>query len=75
MINTLIPLYQSEVAPPRIRGRLVGSHGFLLVTGYAVAGWTGLGCFFEPNPQVQWRLALGLQGMFFWPHPLPKSLL
>ncbi|KAF4556988.1 Sugar (and other) transporter-like protein 56 [Elsinoe fawcettii] len=61
MINCIVPLYQSEVSPPKLRGRLVGSHGFLLVVGYAVAGWTGLGCYFEPNPQIQWRLCLALQ--------------
>ncbi|KAJ5587147.1 uncharacterized protein N7459_002912 [Penicillium hispanicum] len=67
MINTLIPLYQSEVSPPSSRGRMVGSHGFLIVTGYAhsarkaFAAWTGLGCYFEQNPQIQWRLCLALQ--------------
>lgn len=61
MINSLIPLYQSEISPPSSRGRLVGSHGALIVTGYAVAAWTGLGCYYEPNPQIQWRLCLALQ--------------
>lgn len=61
MLNCLVPLYQSEVAPARLRGRLVGTHGFLLVFGYATAGWAGLGCYFESNPQIQWRLCLALQ--------------
>ncbi|KAF2226140.1 general substrate transporter [Elsinoe ampelina] len=61
MINCIVPLYQSEVSPAHLRGRLVGSHGFLLVVGYAVAGWTGLGCYFENNPAIQWRLCLALQ--------------
>lgn len=34
MINVITPVYQSEVAPPRIRGRMVGTHGFSLVLGY-----------------------------------------
>lgn len=33
-MNVIVPLYQSEVAPPHIRGRMVGAHGFCLVLGY-----------------------------------------
>ncbi|QKX58701.1 uncharacterized protein TRUGW13939_05828 [Talaromyces rugulosus] len=61
MINVIVPLYQSEVSPPKMRGRMVGSHGFLIVVGYALAAWTGLGCYYENNPQIQWRLCLALQ--------------
>lgn len=61
MINSTVPLYQSEVAPAHARGRMVGAHGFLLVTGYALAGWTGYGCYFETNQEVQWRLLFALQ--------------
>jgi hypothetical protein len=28
----------------------------------AVAAWVGLGCYYEPNPDIQWRLCLCLQG-------------
>ena len=34
VINSTVPTYQSELAPASQRGRLVGSHGFLLVSGY-----------------------------------------
>lgn len=34
MINTLIPLYQSEGSPPSSREIMVGPHGALAVTGY-----------------------------------------
>ncbi|KAF2792178.1 general substrate transporter [Melanomma pulvis-pyrius CBS 109.77] len=61
MMNVVVPLYQSEISPPGNRGRLVGSHGFLIVVGYSVAGWTGLGCYFETDPEIQWRLCLALQ--------------
>ncbi|KAG5744565.1 hypothetical protein H9Q70_012740 [Fusarium xylarioides] len=60
MMNVIIPLYQSEVAPSHIRGRMVGAHGFCLVLGYNFAAWTGLGCYFATNPQMQWRLCLAL---------------
>ncbi|KAK5165368.1 uncharacterized protein LTR77_008897 [Saxophila tyrrhenica] len=61
MVNSVVPLYQSEIAPPKIRGLMVGLHGTLLVAGYAMAGWAGYGCYFEPNQQIQWRLLLALQ--------------
>ena len=61
MMNVIAPLYQSEVSPPKMRGKMVGLHGFLLVCGYAVAAWTGLGCYYEKNQDVQWRLCLCLQ--------------
>ena len=31
MVNSVVPLYQSEIAPPKIRGLMVGLHGTLLV--------------------------------------------
>ncbi|KAH7305299.1 MFS transporter [Stachybotrys elegans] len=58
---TLVPLYQSEIAPPRIRGLLVGMHGVLIGTGYAVAGWIGVGFYFVNAAGAQWRLSLAIQ--------------
>jgi MFS family permease len=34
MINTICPLYQSEISPPNARGSMVGSHAVFLVAGY-----------------------------------------
>lgn len=34
MVDVIVPLYQSEVSPVKIRGRMVGSHACLLVCGY-----------------------------------------
>ncbi|CAK7207156.1 hypothetical protein SEUCBS139899_009964 [Sporothrix eucalyptigena] len=61
MINTLIPLYQSEISPPSQRGRLVGLHGAILVAGYSCGGWTSYGAYFATNKELQWRLPLGIQ--------------
>ncbi|EED13253.1 sugar transporter, putative [Talaromyces stipitatus ATCC 10500] len=33
----VVPLYQSEVSPPKIHGFLVGIHGVILCLGYALA--------------------------------------
>ena len=38
MIDTICPLYQSEVSPAHARGRMVGMHAFFLVLGY-VSSW------------------------------------
>jgi MFS family permease len=58
---TLVPLYQSEIAPPRIRGWLVGMHGVLICVGYAAASWIGLGFYFVDASGAQWRLPLAIQ--------------
>jgi MFS family permease len=63
-IVTLVPLYQSEIAPPSIRGLLVGMHGALIGTGYMIASWTGLGFYFVNASGAQWRLPLAIQCVF-----------
>ncbi|KAJ5616502.1 general substrate transporter [Penicillium hordei] len=63
MIDAVCPLYHSEVSPANSRGKLVGFHAFLLVSGYAGASWVGLGCYFAPNPDIQWRLCVALQAV------------
>ncbi|KAL6252904.1 hypothetical protein RBB50_000623 [Rhinocladiella similis] len=60
-VNTAIPTYISEISPPAQRGRIVGSHGFIICFSYAASGWAGFGIYYEDNPTVQWRLLLALQ--------------
>lgn len=33
----------------------------VLISLQAMAGWTGYGCYYEKNPDIQWRLCLTLQ--------------
>ncbi|KAK5224289.1 hypothetical protein LTR47_009900 [Exophiala xenobiotica] len=61
LIDCTIPTYISEISPPRQRGRMVCAHGIGLCVGYALAGWAGVGTYFEPNPAIQWRLCVALQ--------------
>ncbi|RAH79953.1 MFS general substrate transporter [Aspergillus japonicus CBS 114.51] len=46
MFSIVTPLYQSEISPAHQRGKMVGSHGILVVTGYvsvhATADFEGL---------------------------------
>ncbi|KAF9889825.1 hypothetical protein FE257_006915 [Aspergillus nanangensis] len=83
MLCSAVPLYQSELSPPSRRGRMVGSHGALLATGFALAGWAAYGCYFAREGQLQWRLLLSLQvvspalllGISFWMPESPRWLL
>jgi sugar porter (SP) family MFS transporter len=61
MLVALVPVYQAEVAPPQIRGRMGGSHGAFIGTGYALAAWVGYGCYFSKNSSFQWRFELASQ--------------
>ncbi|KAF2100563.1 general substrate transporter [Rhizodiscina lignyota] len=61
MIQVSVPIYQSELSPAKQRGRMVGAHGILVVSGYGLASWTGLGCYFVSDPNIQWRLCMSLQ--------------
>ena len=61
MFGTVVPLYQSEVAPPGTRGRMVGCHGAFISAGYMSSAWGGYGCYFANDPQMAWRLLLALQ--------------
>ncbi|CAK7234124.1 hypothetical protein SCUCBS95973_008828 [Sporothrix curviconia] len=64
ILVTLVPLFQSEIAPPAVRGFLVSQHGVMMVLGYSLAAWTGFACFFSSNPEFQWRYPLAEQVLF-----------
>ncbi|EXJ68734.1 uncharacterized protein A1O5_08528 [Cladophialophora psammophila CBS 110553] len=70
---TLVPLYQSEIAPPKIRGFLVAMHGVMLCVGYSAASWVGLGFYFVNAGGAQWRLPLAIQAI--WPAALAAGVL
>jgi sugar porter (SP) family MFS transporter len=57
----LIPLWQSEVAPPFSRGLLVGLHGVSILIGYNLSSWIGYGFFFVNASGAQWRIPLAIQ--------------
>lgn len=60
MLDTSIPVFQSEVSPAHQRGRMVGTHGVLIVSGYSAAGFVGFGTYYADR-SVGWRLCLALQ--------------
>jgi len=71
----VVPLYQSEISPPELRGFLTGLTQFMISIGFLVANWVGYGCQFLRS-DAQWRVPLGVQvfpatmlflGMFILP--------
>ena len=77
-----MPLWVSEIVPPRDRGRLVDIHAVLLNLGYTIAGYVGVGFFFYTGGN-QWRGAMGLVMLFpaillagiYWMPESPRYLL
>ncbi|KAL4800104.1 general substrate transporter [Aspergillus venezuelensis] len=78
----LVPLWQSEVAPPHSRGLLVGLHGVSILFGYSLSAWVGYGFYFVDVAGAQWRPPLALQGFpplvlgvgIFWIPESPRWL-
>ncbi|KAK7905434.1 hypothetical protein LTR67_000156 [Exophiala xenobiotica] len=70
---SLVPLYQSEISPPKIRGLLVGMHGTGIATGYVAASWTGFGFYFVSASGTQWRMPLAIGAL--WPLLLAVGVL
>jgi MFS family permease len=57
-----VPVWMSEVAPPKNRGVLVDCHSAALLFGYCAASWIGAGFYFyHPVANNQWRAPLGVQ--------------
>ncbi|KAK3349478.1 general substrate transporter [Lasiosphaeria hispida] len=63
IVSTSVPLYQSEVAPPKHRGRFVVMNHIGFVAGLATGFWVGYAMTFWNNARGQlvgWRFSLGL---------------
>ncbi|KAJ7646478.1 general substrate transporter [Roridomyces roridus] len=59
-LSMVVPLYQSEISPPHMRGFLTGLTQFMISIGFLVANWIGYGAQFIQG-QAQWRVPLGVQ--------------
>jgi len=74
-----VPVWMSEVAPPKNRGVLVDCHSAALLFGYCAASWVGAGFYFyHPAANNQWRAPLGFQCLpvfivLCFMHWLPES--
>lgn len=56
-----IPLYQSEISPPKSRGLIVGFHGIFISLGTIMCDWIGYGFYFVNAGGSQWRVPLAIQ--------------
>ncbi|KAI8333582.1 hypothetical protein BC941DRAFT_473329 [Chlamydoabsidia padenii] len=58
--SMLVPLYQSEIAPKQLRGRLITIYQYAITLGIFCASWISYGT--KPiNNGSSWRLPMGVQ--------------
>ncbi|KAM0258912.1 hypothetical protein ACHAQJ_003568 [Trichoderma viride] len=60
-LSGTVPVYLSEIAPPKNRGLIGGLSGVGLSSGTMLANWVGYASGYAPYGAIQWRLPLGLQ--------------
>ncbi|EXJ69135.1 uncharacterized protein A1O5_08070 [Cladophialophora psammophila CBS 110553] len=60
MLICLVPLYLTEVAPPRHRGLLSGLTTLSFGMGYVVCAWISIGTYYAKTFNVQVRVPLAL---------------
>ncbi|KAI8381271.1 general substrate transporter [Radiomyces spectabilis] len=63
MNTATVPVYQSEVSPPKSRGAHVCFECFLLVVGIGIAYWLEYGLYFVGG-EFAWRFPLAFQNLF-----------
>ncbi|KAF8609728.1 general substrate transporter [Ceratobasidium sp. AG-I] len=58
-----VPVYNSEISPPKHRGLLVGFSGQLIGVGSMVANWVGFASSYAPEhvKDFRWRFPLAMQ--------------
>ncbi|KAK7208416.1 MFS transporter [Myxozyma melibiosi] len=61
---TSVPMYQSELSRPYSRGLTVGTHGVMIVIGYTLSSWVGVGFYYVDAGGAQWRVPLAIQAVF-----------
>ncbi|KAI7851786.1 general substrate transporter [Circinella umbellata] len=75
-LSMIVPVYQSELAPKEIRGRLISLQQFMITVGLMIAFWAGAGTNINLTGEATWRVPLGIQiapalilffGAFFLP--------
>ncbi|CAO3606715.1 unnamed protein product [Mucor hiemalis] len=60
ILSMVVPLYQSEIAPKNMRGRLMSIQQFAITLGTCISYWLDY-AFVNVPGSTGWRLALGLQ--------------
>ncbi|KAJ3055943.1 hypothetical protein HK097_008652 [Rhizophlyctis rosea] len=61
-LSMIVPLYQGEMAPAKLRGGLVAIQQLMIVSGVAAAFWIDYVCNLKlPTSQLAFRIPLGVQ--------------
>ncbi|KAJ1674001.1 hypothetical protein EV182_004161 [Spiromyces aspiralis] len=60
VLSMIVPLFQTEIAPPEIRGRLVSLQQFAITIGILCSYWITYGCS-KIHGTASFRLPLGIQ--------------
>jgi MFS family permease len=73
-----VPVYISELAPPNLRGRLVGAQQWAITWGIMIMFYISYGCSFIPGNTASFRVPWALQMipaiiLFFGMMVLPES--
>ncbi|EXJ67376.1 uncharacterized protein A1O5_09389 [Cladophialophora psammophila CBS 110553] len=58
---TTVQIYQSEIAPPEVRGRMIAVQLVTINSAGQIIAFTGFGTYHVSNPALQWRLPVALQ--------------
>lgn len=61
--SSTVPTYQSEMARPEIRGRLLSAQGTVTILGLCIAYWLDYGLSFTESA-AQWRFPISFQAFF-----------
>jgi SP family sugar:H+ symporter-like MFS transporter len=63
-LSTVVPMYQSESIPKRIRGATVSSYQLLITMGIWTAYMVNYGTSSQYNNSAQWRIPNGLSALW-----------
>ncbi|KAJ7221572.1 hexose transport-related protein [Mycena pura] len=63
-LSAVVPLYNSEISPPELRGTLVSIQQLAIVTGICISFWVGFGTnFISETNSASWRVCLAGQAV------------
>ncbi|KAJ7778704.1 hexose transport-related protein [Mycena maculata] len=63
-LSAAVPLYNSEISPPELRGTIVSIQQLAIVSGICVSFWVGYGTnFISDTNSASWRVCLAGQGI------------
>ncbi|KAK6385533.1 hypothetical protein LTS17_001101 [Exophiala oligosperma] len=64
IIFAAVPVWITEVVPPKDRGMLIDIHPILINVGYCISSWIGVGFYFYDAKNAQWRAPIAIGCLF-----------